>query len=714
MPVNCFLPRMVITLFTFIFFLYFCYSLHRTDENLNLLEMKNKLEKYFGRHAQIVLQISLVIFCIGMIIYFMPREKYTSYSFEEGTPWNHEQIIADFDFVIKKSAKTIAEEKDSIRNNFRPYFTYNGALNAAEFRREFPAREMQEYANCLDALYKDGIVSDEDATIIRSRNNDEINFTYKGNTITKDAGRFVSISEAYETLMNADTILTGEMFAAIEAERFITPNYVCDTLLTEKELSKQLKKVDARIGTVVKGQRIINKGDIIDRNTYRTLETYFNILNEIEAAKSTNRTLNIFFGQVLFIIICMLVLVAYIYIYRPDIATSNKKFIFTTLCATVFPTIVGIVVTHGDISVFILPFAMVPMLLCLFIDHSTALITHCITILMCSIMLGSPYEFTMLQTVAGISAILSLKELSSRSQMFRCVFITLVVYAVTYMCYELIIESDFSKMKYNMYIYFTISALLMLFVYPMMFIVEKVFGFVSNVTFIELSNLNSKLLQRMSQEAPGTFQHSMQVGNLAAEAARALGANSLEVRTGALYHDIGKLNNPIYFTENQSGGINPHNALSPEESASIIIKHVTDGLSIAEHEHLPKKIKEFITTHHGNSKAGYFYITYKNAHPDEEIDESLFTYPGTRPTTQEQAILMLADCVEAASHSIKEYTDANIEELVDKIVAAKLQEGELSLAPLTFKDIDTIKSIFKKRLKAIYHTRVSYPKEKKA
>lgn len=675
--------------------------------------MKNRLEKYFGRHTQIVLHISLVAFCIGMIIYFMPREKFTSYNFEQDTPWNHEQIIADFDFVVKKNAKTVTAERDSIRSNFRPYFKYNGTLNANEFRKDFSGEDMQEYANCLDALYKDGIVSDEEAIIIRSRNNDEINFTYKGDTITKDAGRFVSLSEAYETLLNADTTLTSEMLASIDLERYIKPNYVCDTALTEKELDKQLRKVEARIGNVKKGQRIINKGDIIDKNTYRTLETYFTILNEIEASKSTSSKLNIFFGQVLFIIICMLVLIGYIYIYRQDIATNNNKFIFTTLAATIFPIIVGIVVGHGGISVFILPFAIVPMMLCLFIDHGTALITHCITIMMCSIMLGSPYEFVMLQTVAGIGAILSLKELSSRSQMFRCVFITLLIYAITYMCYELIIESDFSKMKYNMYIYFTISAILMLFVYPMMFIVEKVFGFISNVTLIELSNLNSKLLQKMSQEAPGTFQHSMQVGNLAAEAARALGANSLEVRTGALYHDIGKLNNPIYFTENQNGGINPHDVLSPEESASIIIKHVTDGLSIAEHEHLPKKIKDFITTHHGTSKAGYFYITYKNAHPEENIDESLFTYPGTKPTTQEQAILMLADCVEAASHSIKEYNDENIEMLVDKIVSIKLQEGELSQAPLTFKDIDTIKSVFKKRLKAIYHTRVSYPKEKK-
>ena len=675
--------------------------------------MKKKLEKYFGRHTQIVLHISLAIFCIGMIVYSMPREKYTSYNFEPNTPWNHEQIIADFDFVVKKSTKTTNDEKDSIRNNFRPYFTYNDTLNANNFRKAFPQESLKEYADCLDALYKDGIVSDEDATIIRSRNNNEINFTHKGDTVTKDAGRFTSISEAYETFLNADTILTDEMLSQIEPERFITPNYICDTMLSEKELNRLLAKVETRIGTVVKGQRIINKGDIIDNNSFRTLETYFTILNEIESAKSFDSKLNIFIGQILFIIICMMILVGYLYIYRPDIATSNNKFTFTLLSATIFPVIVGLIVEHGGVSVFILPFAMVPMMLCLFIDHNTALIAHCTTIMMCSIMLSSPYEFVMLQTVAGISAILSLKELSSRSQMFRCVFITLMTYAIVYMCYELIIESDFSKMKYNMYMYFSVSAALMLFIYPMMFIVEKVFGFVSNVTLIELSNLNSKLLQKMSQEAPGTFQHSMQVGNLAAEAARALGANSLEVRTGALYHDIGKMNNPIYFTENQSGGINPHDALTPEESAKIIMKHVTDGLNIAEHEHLPKKIKDFINTHHGTSKAGYFYVTYKNAHPDEEIDESLFTYPGTKPTTKEQAILMLADCVEAASHSIKEYTDENIEALVDKIVTSKLHDGELDKAPVTFQDIDTIKNIFKKRLKAIYHTRISYPSEKK-
>lgn len=675
--------------------------------------MRKKVEKFFGRYTRIVLQVLLVAACIGTIVYFMPRGKFKSYSFEDNAVWEHEQIIAEFDFIVKKSDSRIAEEKDSIRKNFRPYFKFNEKPNEKELEKFLPGSIASEYINCLRVLYKDGIVSDNDAKELRSHSNNEIVFIHDKDTITKDARILTSVSEAYETLLNADTLISHQTAENLGLKSYIVPNYTCDTLLSEAELNKQLNNLETKIGVVLKGQRIINQGDLIDAKTYRTLETYFEKSRQIEAAEGGGNKFNMFIGQVVFIILSMLTLLAYIYIYRQDIATNSNKFVFTILSATIFPIFVGFLTSHGGVSVFILPYAMVPMMICLFIDHSTAFITHCATIMMCSIMLGSPYEFVMLQFLAGNSAILSLKELSSRSQMFRSVVIILLTYAVSYMCYELIIESDFSKMKYNMYIYFTVSALLMLFVYPMMFIIEKTFGFISNVTLIELSNLNSKLLQRMSQEAPGTFQHSMQVGNLAAEAARALGANSLEVRTGALYHDIGKLSAPIYFTENQNGRINPHDKLTPEESAAVIIKHVTEGLNIAEHEHLPKAIKNFITTHHGLSKTGYFYITYKNEHPGEEIDEKLFTYPGPRPFTKEQAILMMADCVEAASHSLKEYTGKNIDTLVDTIIDAKVAEGELSESPLTFQDIYIAKNVFKKRLKAIYHTRISYPDEKK-
>lgn len=673
--------------------------------------MKKKIEKIFGRYTRIVLQLCLVAACVGTIVYFMPRGKYKSHSFELGKAWEHEQIIADFDFVVKKSDKQIAEEKDSIRKHFRPYFKYDEKLNGSDFGKALPQSIIKEYVKRMNSLYKDGIISENDAKMLRNNNIDEIRFIYAGDTIIKDARILMTTSEAYETLLSADTILSHEAAEYLNLKSYIRPNYQCDTTLTDSELERRLSNLETRLGVVIKGQRIINKGDVIEKKEYRTLEVYYAQLQEM--TKGKDNKLNVFMGQVIFIILCMLSLFVYIYMYRRDIAENSNKFTFTFLSVSVFPVIVGIITSSGEFSVFMLPYAMVPMMLCLFIDHSIAFITHCATIMMCSIMLGSPYEFVMLQFIAGYSAILSLKELSSRSQMFRCVIIILLTYAISYMCYELIIESSLSKMKLNMYKYFAISSLLMLLVYPIMFIVEKAFGFVSNVTLIELSNLNCSLLHRMSQEAPGTFQHSMQVGNLAAEAARALGANSLEVRTGALYHDIGKLGAPIYFTENQNGGINPHDKHQPEESATIIIKHVTDGLAIAEREHLPKKIKEFIATHHGVSKTGYFYITYKNNHPDEEVDEARFTYPGPRPTTKEQAILMMADCVEAASHSLKEYSENAIDALVDKIIDAKVADKELMMSPLTFQDINTVKDIFKKRLKAIYHSRISYPDEKK-
>jgi putative nucleotidyltransferase with HDIG domain len=409
----------------------------------------------------------------------------------------------------------------------------------------------------------------------------------------------------------------------------------------------------------------------------------------------------------------LLGLIYFLRIYRPAYFAQSNKFILIYLLITLFTlTVAWMVRTHTG-NVFMVPFAMAPILLCLFADSRTAFMTHVVQIFICSTMLQAPHIFMLIEIAGGFAAIVSLRELTARSQLFRTVFFVLLSQAMVCFAYELISENDITKLNLSMYIYFLINGALLLSTYPLMFAIEKIFGFTSAVTFIELSNINNELLYKLSQDAPGTFQHSMQVGNLAAEAARRIGANSIEVRTGALYHDIGKMKNPIYFTENQSGGISPHNNLPPEESAAIILRHVTDGVSIANAHHLPNSIKEFITTHHGTSKTGYFYITYKNAHPDEEVDEKLFTYAGPRPQTREQAILMMADSVEAASHSLKEYTESNIHALVDKIIDAQLENGQFSLTPLTFKDIDTIKSTFKERLKAIYHTRISYPEEKK-
>ena len=369
-------------------------------------------------------------------------------------------------------------------------------------------------------------------------------------------------------------------------------------------------------------------------------------------------------------------------------------------------------VTNNIFNVYILPYAMLPIIIRVFLDSRTAFLTHVITILICSITLRYPNEFILTQIAAGLVAIFSLRELSQRSQLFRTALLVILTYAAIYFAFELISENDLSKLNVSMYIYFIINGVLLLFAYPLLFLLEKTFGFTSNVTLVELSNINNDLLRRMSETVPGTFQHSMQVANLAAEAAIRIGAKSQLVRTGALYHDIGKMENPAFFTENQSG-VNPHKNLSYEQSAQVVISHVTDGLKLADKHNLPKVIKDFISTHHGRGKTKFFYISWKNEHPGEEPNEEVFTYPGPNPFSKETAILMMADSVEAASRSLPEYTEESISNLVDKIIDSQVQEGYFKECPITFKDIATIKAVFKEKLKTIYHTRISYPELKK-
>ena len=673
----------------------------------------NRIKVFTSKNGRRISRGILVALCIGLVIYFMPKEKNVYYDFKLNTPWTHEQLRAEFDFDVPKTKEEIAAEQDSIKRLFIPIFQrteFSHELSAAitaSFVANADIEDKRMFFESLRNFFERGIIEDSDTAYLNDSRYNKI-LTYRDSTETRrlESRDFITLSQAREFLMNTTADTTGIM-------SLVRPNYKCDVSASQLELEKQIKAISPIHSHIREGKKIISTGDIIDKDAEKTIKAYLEQKKIREKSKSASNWQYILIGQIIFIVICMIVLLAYISIYKKEVLNNANKFIFTIIAATVFPVFVGIITNHGGISIFTLPFAILPITLCLFIDESTAFVTSFISLAMCSIMLASPYEFMLLQLLAGCCAILSLKELSSRAQMFKCVIIIFITYAVVYSCCKMISTAGLSKISTLMYAYFAVSSILTLLIYPLMLVIERTFGFISSVTLIELSNLNSKLLQRMSQEAPGTFQHSMQVGNLAAEAAMAIGANSLEVRTGALYHDIGKLENPIFFTENQNGGISPHNSLTSVESAQAIIKHVTDGIATAEREGLPKKIREFIATHHGLSKTGYFYITYKNEHPNEDVDESLFTYPGPRPTTKEQAVLMLADCVEAASHSIKEYTEENICKLVDNIVEAKLREGELTLSPLTFQDVHIIKEVFKKRLMAIYHTRISYPTEKK-
>ena len=401
----------------------------------------------------------------------------------------------------------------------------------------------------------------------------------------------------------------------------------------------------------------------------------------------------------------------YFNLFRRDYLANTRSILLLASMPVIFPLITSFLIKQNLLTVYIVPFAMAPIFIRVFMDSRTAFVTHVVTVLLCAISLKYPYEFIATQLVAGMVAIYSLRELSQRSQLVRSAFYITLASLAFYLGMELIHTKDFSELDYSMYIHIIINGIFLLFAYPLLFLLEKAFGFTSNVTLVELSNINNEILRKMSEVAPGTFQHSMQVANLAAEVANRIGAKSQLVRTGALYHDIGKTCNPAFFTENQSS-INPHEKLSFEDSAKIVINHVKDGIKLADKYNLPPIIKDFIATHHGKGMTKYFFISYKNKYPNETIDESVFTYPGPNPFTLEQAILMMADSVEAASRSLNEYTEESIGNLVEKIIDAQVQEGFFKDCPITFHDITLAKEVFKEKLKTIYHTRISYPELK--
>lgn len=520
-----------------------------------------------------------------------------------------------------------------------------------------------------------------------------------------------TVKEAYEYLLNADTThYKKKILQQCNLNDYITPNLVYDEEKSEAAHKDLLSNISWANGFVLNGQKIIDRGEIVDEQTYNILES---LRKEWEKRSDSVQEKRLTLaGQILYVGIFLFCFMAYLELFRADY--YERKGTLTLLFALIvfFPVLSSIMVEQNLSSIYVVPFAMIPIIVRVFLDSRTAFMAHVTIILLCSITLRFPHEFILLQVVAGMVAIYSLRELSQRSQLLRTALVVFISYALLYFAFELIHEDDLTKLNTRMYIYFMINGILLLFAYPLLFLLEKIFGFTSDVTLVELSNINNSLLREMSEVAPGTFQHSLQMANLAAAAANKIGGKSQLVRTGALYHDIGKMVNPAFFTENQSG-VNPHKSLSYEQSAQVIISHITDGLKLAEKHNLPKVIKDFISTHHGRGLTKYFYISYKNEHPDEEVDQEKFRYPGPNPFTKEQAVLMMADSVEAASRSLPEYTEESISTLVDKIIDTQVSEGYFKECPITFKDIATVKALFKEKLKTMYHTRISYPELRK-
>ncbi|WP_288149821.1 HD family phosphohydrolase [Phocaeicola sartorii] len=681
-----------------------------------------KTSKRFS-YKNLIYKSLIFIATVSVIVYFLPNEGKFNYQFDISKPWKYGLLQASFDFPIYKNDIQVQKEQDSILADYQPYFQidkeaeknvlsklredYNKTL-----RHSLPGTDYVRYIErTLKALYDNGIIAGNDLKRMEEDSITAIRLVDKNVATSRFIDQLYTVKEAYEYLLNADTAhYKKNILQQCNLNDYITPNLVYDEEKSEAAQKDLLSNISWANGFVMNGQKIIDRGEIVDEQTYNILES---LRKEWEKRSDSVQEKRLTLaGQLLYVGIFLFCFMAYLELFRADY--YERKGTLTLLFALIvfFPVLSSVMVEQNLSSIYVVPFAMIPIIVRVFLDSRTAFMAHVTIILLCSITLRFPHEFILLQVVAGMVAVYSLRELSQRSQLLRTALVVFISYALLYFAFELIHEDDLTKLNTRMYIYFMINGILLLFAYPLLFLLEKTFGFTSDVTLVELSNINNSLLREMSEVAPGTFQHSLQMANLAAAAANKIGGKSQLVRTGALYHDIGKMVNPAFFTENQSG-VNPHKSLSYEQSAQVIISHITDGLKLAEKHNLPKVIKDFISTHHGRGLTKYFYISYKNEHPDEEVDQEKFRYPGPNPFTKEQAILMMADSVEAASRSLPEYTEESISTLVDKIIDTQVSEGYFKECPITFKDIATVKALFKEKLKTMYHTRISYPELKK-
>lgn len=668
--------------------------------------------------TRFIMKAVLVVVSTALIVYFMPRGDEFGYKYELNRPWNYGLLIANTKFPILKNDSLIHQEKETTMRDFQPYYNYNKVVRdtmmnrlyneaAMEWQGENSTVYVHHIAALLDTIYKRGVLSGEDyARMKDDEHHKSIRIVKDNEAESVPLSRVFSLRSAYDYIITEDASqYSSSVLRQFNINELIQQNLTYDKLKSETELDENLQNISSYNGFVQAGQKIVDRGETVTDEVYDILRSYekdYERRNTIET-KIPYRSI----GQTIFVLVIFVSLITYLSLFRVDYFENVRNVTLLFALPVFFCVVASLMVSHKILNVFMLPCCLVPIVIRVFMDSRTAFMFHCGMVLIISMMLTNNYEFIIVQLVAGMVAIQTLRELSQRSQIVRTAFILFLVYVIFYTGYSLHHENDI-KMDTWMYVCFTVNCVLLLFTYPLLWMLEKMFGFTSDVTLVELSNVHNPLLQRMTEVAPGTFQHSMQVANLSAEVANKIGGKAQLVRTGALYHDIGKMERPAFFTENQNG-VSPHKHLTPLKSAEVIIAHVKNGVALADKNHIPDSIKRFITTHHGLGKAKYFYITYKNEHPDEKIDEKVFSYPGPNPSTKEEAILMMCDAVEAASRSLPEYTEDSINQLVDKIIDNQVAEGFFSECSITFKDIATAKMVLKDKLKTIYHTRISYP-----
>ncbi len=680
---------------------------------------RETVKSFFGK--TLIFQILFFVAALFLTIYFFPREEKFRYHFQEGKPWKYGLLTASFDFPIYKSQEQIKKEQDSILQQFQPFYVENASIGKqqiAKFQQAYkndlkdrlPHHLYNYTITALDNIYKQGIISSGEYDKLQKEHIENIRILNNNIAREYQVSQLRSPRTAYEQIINSlPDEASKDLLRTCNLNTYLVENMVFDSTTTKKIRYELLQRITASSGIVQAGERIIDRGEIVSPHTYQILKS----LETVTLKKKINmdRRETTLIGQAIVITCLFTFFYLFLALFRSRIFKDIRSLGFLMLMI-VCVTLAAYMMTQTRLQgIYLVPFAMLPLTVVTFLDSRTALYAHLVTVLLCAFAAPFPLEFIFLQIIVGMTAIDSLSELVKRSQLVRCAILVFIAYCVSYVGYTLLTEGDWSKLNPNMFLYFGINGVLLLFAYLLIYLLEKTFGFISNVTLVELSDINSPVLRQLSEICPGTFQHSMQISNLAAEAANKIGANAQLVRTGALYHDIGKLANPAFFTENQSG-VNPHHNLSYEQSAQIIIQHVKDGIKMADKLMLPQAIKDFISTHHGKSKTKYFYNSYKNEFPDFKINEDSFTYPGPNPFTKETGILMMADAVEAASRSLKEYTEESISKLVNNIIDSQIADGLFKNTPLSFRDVETIKNVFIEKLKTMYHTRISYPELK--
>ncbi|GAA4281797.1 HD family phosphohydrolase [Gaetbulibacter aestuarii] len=681
--------------------------------------MKDFINKLYRNHSLIYKGL-LFVCTTFVIVYLFPKSGKFKYNFEKGKPWQSENLYAPFDFAIKKSEDEISAEKKAVTENATLYFDLDNGIKSAvdeaykqEFQKTFadsvPNRRLNHLYNAGQAIINDiydyGVL-DENYNFSNDRT-----IAILDGRVKKQDGLFSDLTKQdhLTTIINSDlskenlqdykTVFTSLFFDLIQ------PNLKFDKVFTDKALQESLDKIIYTRGSIERGTLIVAKGEVVQGDKFQILKSL-----ELEYQSQVwNQTSFywVLFAYTLLVSLALLMLLLFLRKYRPDVFDNNTKvtFIFFNIFLMVFLT--TLVINYNSKYIYVVPICIMPLIFKAFFDARLGLFAHVITVLLLGFIVPNSYEYMFLQIIAGIVTILTVSELYKRANLFISVGQITLIYIVAYFAFFVIHEGTIETLEWTVFGLFILNGLATLFVQPLIYAYEKLFGLVSDVSLLELSDTNSKLLKELSNVAPGTFHHSLNVANLAEASANEIGANAMLVRVGALYHDIGKMKNPTYFIENQSTAINPHDELSAKESARIIINHVIDGIEIARKNNLPDRVIDFIRTHHGTSLVYYFYVQHKKDF--DETDTADFTYPGPKPFSKETAILMMSDSIEAASKSLKEPTTTKIDAFVENIIDKQIEEGQFLNANITFKEIQSIKKVLKLKLANIYHLRIEYP-----